>query len=231
MTTTERAAPSERTTVKRRRERAVYERDAVNAIVDEALICHIAFVSEEGHPVVLPTIHARIDDTLYVHGSVASHMLRTLGRGGECCVNLTIIDGLVLARSAFHQSMNYRSVVVYATPRIVDSEEETLAAMRSMNERLVPGRWDDLRPPSAQELAQTTVIALPLDEASAKVREGAPRDLDEDVAESAAWAGVLPYRIVTGEPVADAPTVARGAPVPDYLRLALASATHSGRPL
>lgn len=201
--------------MKRRRERASYECEVIRSILDTALICNVAFVADSGHPVVLPTIHGRIDDTLYVHGSVVSHMLRTIGAGAECCVNATVVDGLVLARSAFHHTMNYRSVVVYGTPRVVTDDDEKVEGMRAMSERITPGRWDDVRAPSSKELAQTMVLALPLDEASAKVRTGPPADDDDDLATATCWAGVLPLHLARGAPVADDPT--GDAPLPAYL--------------
>src|SRR3954470_2971783 len=192
---------SERTTVRRRAQRGVYDPASVHAILDEALICHVAHMVD-GSPVVLPTIHGRIEDRLYVHGSAASRMLRTLANGIECCVTATVVDGLVLARSAFHHSMNYRSVVVFGTATLVEDDDEKVAAMRAMSERLLQGRWDDVRPPSRAELRQTKVLRMPLQEASAKVRTGPPIDDDEDMSADT-WAGVLPVQMVTGEPLAD----------------------------
>jgi nitroimidazol reductase NimA-like FMN-containing flavoprotein (pyridoxamine 5'-phosphate oxidase superfamily) len=214
MATEQRTPPSARTTVKRRAQRGVYDASVVHAILDEALICHVAHVVDDS-PVVLPTIHGRIDESLYLHGSAASRMLRTLAGGAECCATATVIDGLVLARSAFHHSMNYRSVVVFGTAALVDDDEEKVAAMRAMSERLVPGRWDDVRPPAPAELAQTKVLRMPLHEASAKVRTGPPIEDDEDMA-SPTWAGVLPLHVVAAEPVAD-PAGPAGARVPAYL--------------
>ena len=187
----------------------------MHAILDEALICHVAYVAAEGHPVVLPTIHGRIDDRLFLHGSVASAMLRALRPGVECCVAATVIDGLVLARSAFHHSMNYRSVVVFGTATEVDDDDEKIAAMRAMTERLMPGRWADARPPAPRELAQTTVLTMPITEASAKIRTGPPIDDAEDL-ELPVWAGVLPLRVERGVPEPD-PDLPAGRTVPPYL--------------
>lgn len=201
------AGPSPRTTVKRRAERGRYDHETVHAILDEAYICHVGFV-HDGAPVVLPTMHARIGDRLFIHGSAASRMLRTLARGIEACVTVTLLDGLVLARSAFHHSMNYRSVVVFGTANVVGDGDgdEKLAAMRALLERVRPGRWDEARQPNDVELRQTLIIAMPLDEASAKVRTGPPID-DEDDYALGVWAGVVPLRLESGEPIADGPRV------------------------
>ena len=195
------AAPSPRATVKRRAERGRYDRETVDAILDEAYICHVGFV-HEGGPVVLPTMHARVGDTLFIHGSVASRMLRTLAGGAEACVTVTLLDGLVLARSAFHHSMNYRSVVVFGTATVVDDRAEKVAAMRALVERVRPGRWHEARQPNDVELRQTLIMAIPLDESSAKVRTGPPIDDEEDY-RLPVWAGVVPLRIEAGEPVVD----------------------------
>ena len=195
------SGPTPRTTVKRRAERGRYDRATVNAILDEAYICHVGFV-HDGGPVVLPTMHARVDDTLYIHGSVASRMLRTLAAGVEACVTVTLLDGLVLARSAFHHSMNYRSAVVFGRATVVPDRAEKLAAMRALVERVRAGRWDEARQPTEVELKQTTVMAIPLDEVSCKVRTGPPID-DEDDYGLPVWAGVVPLAVVTGEPVED----------------------------
>ena len=181
--------PSARTTVKRRADRGAYDRAVVDAILDEAWISHVGFAAEHG-PVVLPTMHARIGDQLYVHGSVASTMLRNLGKGGAACLTVTLLDGLVLAKSAFHHSMNYRSVVVFGMARVVDGDEK-LAAMKALVERVEVGRWDALRPVNDVELRQTSVLGFSLDEASAKVRTGGPIDDPEDETWPV-WTGVVP---------------------------------------
>ncbi len=214
MATQRSSPPSARVTVKRRAQRAVYDAAAVHAILDAALICHVAHIIDRS-PVVLPTIHGRIDDSLYLHGSVASRMLRTLTSGTECCATATVIDGLVLARSAFHHSMNYRSVVVFGTAVLVEDDDEKVAAMRAMTERIVPGRWDEVRPPSPAELAQTKVLRLALHESSAKVRTGPPIDDEDDLA-SEAWAGVLPLQVVAGNPLPD-DSMPTDVAVPGYL--------------
>jgi nitroimidazol reductase NimA-like FMN-containing flavoprotein (pyridoxamine 5'-phosphate oxidase superfamily) len=207
--------PSERTRVRRLPERGAYDRATVDAIVDEALICHLAWVTYDGYPRVIPTIHVRVGDTLYVHGSTASRTLRGVKQGREVCVEVTLLDGLVLARSAFHHSMNYRSVVVYGHPReVVDPIEKDLA-QRALVDHVAHGRAADARIPNQRELDQTTIVAIPLDEVSAKVRTGPPKDDEEDL-DLPVWAGVLPLRVVSGEPVA-APDLRGGTPVPRYV--------------
>ena len=183
-------APSARTTVRRRAQRGRYERDLVHAILDEALVCHVGFESEHG-PVVLPTMHARVGDTLYLHGAVGNAMLRTLAAGAPVCVTVTLLDGLVLARSAFHHSMNYRSVVVFGTATAVEERSAKLVALEALIERIHPGRWTEARPPTDAELRQTLVVSVPLDEASAKVRSGPPIDDVDDYALDV-WAGEIP---------------------------------------
>lgn len=207
-------APSDRTSVRRLPEKGVYDHDAIAAILDEALFCHVGFETD-GSPFVIPTIHARLGDILYVHGSAGSRMLKTLRRGGEICVTVTILDGLVLARSVFEHSMNYRSVVVLGTPREVTDPDEKLAALEAISDHVAPGRWRDARGPTETELAKTRVIALPLDEASAKVSEGPPEDEEADY-DLDCWAGELPLRIVPGDLVAD-PRLKPGVEAPEDL--------------
>jgi nitroimidazol reductase NimA-like FMN-containing flavoprotein (pyridoxamine 5'-phosphate oxidase superfamily) len=202
---------TERTTVRRRAQRGRYERAEVEAILDAAPICHVGFTAEHG-PVVLPTIHARDEHVLYLHGSPVSAMLASID-GSAVCVTATIVDGLVFARSAFHHSMNYRSVVVFGTGRVVASDDEKLRALRAVVEHVAPGRWQELRPTTGKEIAATKVIALDLDEASAKVRTGPPIDDDEDLP-SQAWGGVVPLAMIAGAPIADEHTP-DGTPVPD----------------
>ena len=206
-------APSERTQVHRLPERGVYDRDVIDAILDEALICHVGYM-DDGHPSVIPTIHARIGDTLYIHGSNASRTLRAARSGAEVCVEVTLVDGLVLARSAFHHSMNYRSVVVYGTARPVTDAEEKFAAQKALVDHVVHGRSDDARMPNERELNQTTILAIGLDEASAKVRTGPPKDEPEDY-ELAVWAGVVPLRMQPGAPDPD-PRLPAGVEPPPY---------------
>lgn len=200
-----------RTTLKRLPLRGSHERAQIEAILDEAYICHVGFVLE-GQPFVIPTIHARVGETLYVHGAAASRMLRTLAQGVPVCVTVTLLDGLVLARSSFHHSMNYRSVVVLGTAREVQDEAERARALEAIVEHVLPGRWAEARPPNARELKQTSVLALPIEEASAKIRTGPPGDEEEDYALDV-WAGVLPLRLVPGEPLRDA-RLAAGTPLP-----------------
>jgi nitroimidazol reductase NimA-like FMN-containing flavoprotein (pyridoxamine 5'-phosphate oxidase superfamily) len=191
---------TDRTKVRRLPKRADYELATIRAILDEALICHVGFVVDTA-PVVIPTIHWRDGDTLYVHGSNASRMLRRLNEGVEACVTVTLLDGLVLARSAFHHSMNYRSVVVFGTAREVNGEEKERSLQRLV-EHIHPGRSAEVRPPNEIELKQTLVLALPLEEASAKLRAGGPVDDEEDYA-LPVWAGVVPLTLTRGEPIAD----------------------------
>jgi nitroimidazol reductase NimA-like FMN-containing flavoprotein (pyridoxamine 5'-phosphate oxidase superfamily) len=207
-------APSSRTTVKRLPLRANYDRAAIKSILDEALICHLGFESA-GHPYVIPTIHARQGDHLLVHGSQASRMLRTVREGVDICVTVTLLDGLVLARSAFHHSMNYRSVVILGRGIEITARDEKLDAMRTLVEHIVPGRWDDARKPNQVELKQTMILRLPINEASAKIRTGGPTDDEEDYS-LPIWAGVLPLNLVPRAPVADSRLPA-GIAAPEYL--------------
>jgi uncharacterized protein len=192
---------TERTTLKRLPARGVYDRDVVYQILDEGFICHVGFAAE-GRPFVIPTGYARVENQLYIHGSQASRMLRTLKTGIDVCVAVTLVDGLVLARSAFHHSMNYRSVLVFGQAKLVDSPDEKLAALRAFSEHVVPGRWEEVRQPNEQELKSTTALSLDLEEVSAKVRTGPPLDEEEDY-ELEVWAGVVPMRLVAGVPIAD----------------------------
>jgi uncharacterized protein len=208
-----------RTTLKRLPQRGAFDRESINQILDEGFICHVGF-AVDGQPFVIPTGYARADDRLFIHGSQASRMLRTLEQGIEVCVTVTLIDGLVLARSAFHHSMNYRSVVVFGRAVVVDEREEKLAALRALSEHMIPDRWDDVREPNERELQLTTVLSLPLDEASAKVRTGPPLD-DEDDYELPVWAGVIPLRLLANAPVPDPRLPAKIEPPPyalDYSR-------------
>ena len=207
-------APTPRTRVRRAPSRASYERAAVEAILDEGLVCHLAFV-HEGRPFCIPTLHARVGDVVYVHGSAASRMVRTLAGGAAACLTVTLVDGIVLARSAFHHSMNYRSAVIVGTLRPVDDPAERAHALEAFTEQLLPGRWSHVRPPSRQELKATSVLGLALEEASAKARAGGPVDDEEDL-ELPAWAGVIPLAVVAGTPRADEHT-APGAPIPQHV--------------
>jgi len=202
--------PTPRTTLRRLPARGRFDRETVYAILDEALICHVGFVAD-GQPFVIPTIHARVEDRLYVHGSAASRMLKTLEGGVPVCLTATLLDGLVLARSAFHHSMNYRSAVVLGRAEAVSEAREKWDALEAIVEHVARGRWAEVREPSAKEMAGTLVLRLPIEEASAKVRTGPPLDDDEDYA-LPVWAGVLPLSLVPGEPVPD-PRLPAGRPV------------------
>jgi nitroimidazol reductase NimA-like FMN-containing flavoprotein (pyridoxamine 5'-phosphate oxidase superfamily) len=196
--------------------RGVYNRAAIDAILDEALVAHLAFTGEDGQPYAIPTLHARVGDEVWVHGSSASRTLRMLGRGARACLTVTLLDGLVFARSIFNHSVNYRSVLVLGEARAVTGADDKRAALAAFAERVAPGRWADARPPTASELKATSILALPLDEASAKVRTGPPVDGEADHALDV-WAGVVPVRLVRGEPVPD-PALRAGVDVPGYLR-------------
>ena len=206
---------TERTTLKRLPKRGVFDRDLVYQILDEGFVCHVSFALD-GQPFVIPTGYARIGDQLYIHGSQVSRMLRTLSSGIEVCVAVTLVDGLVLARSAFHHSMNYRSVVIFGRAALVEAKDAKLAALFAFSEQVIPGRWDDVRQPTEAELKATTVLSLPLSEASAKVRTGPPIDDEEDYA-LPVWAGVLPLKLVAGEPVSD-PRLPESIGPPAYAR-------------
>jgi nitroimidazol reductase NimA-like FMN-containing flavoprotein (pyridoxamine 5'-phosphate oxidase superfamily) len=209
-------AASSRTRVRRLPERGRYDREALEAVLDAGMVAHLGFVAD-GQPFVIPTLHARVDDEVYVHGSAASRTLRTLAGGFPACLTVTLLDGIVLARSVFEHSMNYRSVVVlgHATP--VVEPDEKLAALEAFTEKLLPGRWNEARQPTAKELKATSVLRLPLDEASAKIREGGPEDGDTPDAELEVWAGHVPLVVTALEPVPD-PSLRSEIPVPPGLR-------------
>ncbi|MEE6138682.1 pyridoxamine 5'-phosphate oxidase family protein [Mycobacterium sp. 050128] len=206
--------PTSRTTPTRYRERARYDRDTVHRILDEALTCHLGYLSA-GRPVVLPTTHARLGETLYLHGSTGSRPMRSAGEGLPVCVTATLVDGLVLARSAFHHSLVYRSVMVLGDARLVDDPAEKSRALNGFLDHIAPGRAADCRAPNARELAATAVLALDLVEVSAKVRDGGPVDEPEDYP-LAHWAGVVPLRLTAGAPI-PAHDLDAATPVPDYL--------------
>jgi hypothetical protein len=203
-----------RTTVRRLPQRGVYDRAAVHEILDAGMICHVGFVID-GQPFVIPTIYVRIGERVCVHGSRASRMLRALASGMEACITVTLVDGLVLARSAFHHSMNYRSVVVFGTGAAVEEPLEKLEVLRALSEHVLPGRWREVRQPNDSELMQTAVIAVPMREASAKIRTGPPKDDEEDYA-LPVWAGLLPLRQVASDPIPD-PRLPEDIKVPDYV--------------
>jgi nitroimidazol reductase NimA-like FMN-containing flavoprotein (pyridoxamine 5'-phosphate oxidase superfamily) len=206
---------SERVRLRRKRERGSYDRTVIDAILDEALIAHLGIVEDDGQPIVTPTLHARLGDVVYCHGSVASRTLRALGGGARACLTVSLLDGLVLARSAMHHSANYRSAMLLGCARSVEDEAEKLLAAQAIVEHVVPGRWREVRPPTENELRATAILAIPIDEASAKVRGGPPLDDEDDYALSV-WAGVLPLRCRPGAPVPD-PRLPAGIAPPPYL--------------
>jgi nitroimidazol reductase NimA-like FMN-containing flavoprotein (pyridoxamine 5'-phosphate oxidase superfamily) len=214
--------PTARTTVRRLKKRAVYDKVAVHAILDEGFICHVGF-AVDGQPFVIPTLYARHEGELYFHGAMASRTLRTLSAGVDVCVTVTLVDGLVLARSAFHHSINYRSVVVLGKARLVEDPEERMRALHLITDHAVPGRWAEVRGPNELELKQTSVLALALEEVSAKVRSGPPVDDDEDYA-LPIWAGVVPMETHVRTPVDDG-RVLPGTQEPDLARF-----KHFGKP-
>ena len=195
------AAPSERVRVRRVHEKAAYDRDAIAAILDEALVAHLGF-AHEGQPFVIPTLHARLGDHVYVHGSSASRTLRALGGALPVCLTVTLLDGLVFARPVFEMSANYRSVVVLGHARAITDPDEKLAALEAFSDQVLPGRWAEARKPTRQELKATAILALPLDEVSAKARTGPPLD-DEPDYDLDVWAGVIPITTERHPPVPD----------------------------
>jgi nitroimidazol reductase NimA-like FMN-containing flavoprotein (pyridoxamine 5'-phosphate oxidase superfamily) len=204
---------TQRSTLKRLPKRGVYDRELVYGILDEGFVCHVGFVME-GQPFVIPTGYARVDDQVFIHGSQVSRMLRALSSGVDVCVAVTLVDGLVLARSAFHHSINYRSVVMFGRATLVEQREAKLAALFAFSEQVIPGRWNEVREPTEAELKATTVLSLPLVEVSAKVRTGPPIDDEEDYA-LGVWAGVLPFKIAAGAPIND-PRLPEGIEPPSY---------------
>ena len=208
--------PTARTRVVREPDRAVYDREAVYRILDEGFLCHVGFVVD-GQPFVIPTSYGRHDATLYIHGSAASRMLRQVTKDGvPVCITVTLLDGLVLARSVFNHSMNYRSVVILGKATLVDDPQEKLAALRTLSEHILPGRWEDARQPNERELKATSVLRVPIEEFSAKVRVGPPIDDEEDYS-FPTWAGVVPLEMNVGAPIDDARLLA-GKDVPAYAR-------------
>lgn len=205
--------PTDRTRVVREANRGVYDRDSIYTILDEGLVCHVGFVID-GQPYVIPTLYARVGDAIYFHGSAASRMLRTLSDGVAVCVTVTHADGLVLARSVFNHSMNYRSVVALGRAALVDDPAEKREALHAFTEKILPGRWNDARQPNEQELKATSILRLPLVEVSAKTRTGPPLDDPDDYAVSV-WAGVIPLRLVADAPVRD-PKCDPSLEVPPY---------------
>jgi nitroimidazol reductase NimA-like FMN-containing flavoprotein (pyridoxamine 5'-phosphate oxidase superfamily) len=218
--------PTKRTRLKRLSKRASYERKIIYQILDEAFICHVGFISD-GQPVVIPTAYGRAEDVLYIHGSVASRMLRALADGIWVCVTVTLVDGLVLARSAFHHSMNYRSVVVFGKAYVARGAMEKAKALRLFSEHVLPGRWAEVRQPNDGELKKTLVLRMPLMEASAKIRSGPPIDEETDY-NLRVWAGELPLSLVAGEPIAD-PRLAPGIEAPAYIQTVSVQSVVVGR--
>jgi nitroimidazol reductase NimA-like FMN-containing flavoprotein (pyridoxamine 5'-phosphate oxidase superfamily) len=192
---------TERTTLKRAPRRGSFDRETIYRILDEAFVCHVGFTIDR-RPVVIPTAYARVGDDLLIHGSTVSRMLITLAMEVDVCVTVTLIDGLVLARSAFDHSLNYRSVMIFGKAKVLIDRQEKVAALRAFTEQIIPRRWDEVRPPNVQELKATTVLVLPLQEVSAKIRTGAPIDNEQDY-ELDIWAGVIPLKLSVGEPIAD----------------------------
>ena len=211
--------------VRRLPERGAYDKETIYAILDAAIFCHVGIVQAE-QPVVIPTLHARIDDRLLLHGATTSRLLKYAQTGQPLCVTVTLLDGLVLARSVFHHSVNYRSAVLFGQGHLVAEKEAKLAALAAFTERLLPGRWQDARQPSANELKATAVVAMPISSASAKVRTGPPGDDEADMT-LPVWSGVVPLQMQVGEPIAD-PTLMPGIEMPEYLRAYVAARSDKG---
>lgn len=208
---------TERTKLQRLPKRGSYDRELIYQILDEAFICHVGF-TVDNQPFVIPTAYARVGDKLLIHGSHVSRMMRAvMAQKVDVCVTVTLVDGLVLARSAFHHSMNYRSVAIFGKASVMKGEEEKLAALQAFTEHILPGRWNDVRPPTKNELNVTTVLSLPLEEASAKIRAGGPVDDAEDY-EMNVWAGVVPLKLVAGDAIKDS-RLHDGVIIPDYIKL------------
>jgi nitroimidazol reductase NimA-like FMN-containing flavoprotein (pyridoxamine 5'-phosphate oxidase superfamily) len=207
--------PTPRTRVVREADRAVYDREAAYRILDEGFLCHVGFVAD-GQPFVIPTSYGRKDDSLYVHGSAASRMLRNLKDGVAVCITVTLLDGLVFARSIFNHSMNYRSVVILGTATLVDDPQEKIEALHALSEHILPGRWADSRQPNERELKATSILRVPIEEFSAKVRTGPPVDDEPDYA-FPTWAGVVPLEMTPGAPIDD-PRLDPAYEVPPYAK-------------
>ena len=207
--------PTPRTRVVREPHRGVYDREEVYKILDEAFLCHVGF-SLDGQPYVIPTSYGRKDANLYIHGSAASRMLKQMKAGVDVCITVTLLDGLVLARSVFNHSMNYRSVVILGKATLVDEPEEKLAALHTLSEHILPGRWHDSRQPNERELKQTSVLRVPIEEFSGKVRTGPPMDDEEDIS-FPTWAGVIPLEMKASAPIDD-PRLDPTLEIPIYAR-------------
>ncbi len=206
---------TERTQLTRLAKRGSHDAAVINPILDEGLVCHVSYTLN-GQPFIIPTAYCRINDVIYIHGSVGSHFFRELAKGVDVCVAVTLLDGLVLARSAFHHSMNYRAVIAFGKSQLVTDETERWTVLERITEHLVPGRWNDTRQPNASEMKKTMVIAIPIDEASAKTRAGNVNDEPED-ADLPYWAGVVPLSLQTGAPIQD-PSQQPELAVPGYVR-------------
>ncbi len=204
-----------RNKVKRLPERGRYDAATIYPIVDAAMICHVGFAIEN-QPYIIPTLHARRGDTILLHGAKGSRLLRYIQSGGQVCITITLIDGIVLARSIFHHSINYRSAVLFGKGMVIEGDEARLQALEAFTERLIPGRWRDARAPSAIELKQTTIVAVPIESASAKLRTGPPGDEPDDL-DLPVWAGILPLQQIAGTPIADS-QLKPGIELPDYIR-------------
>jgi len=218
--------PTPRTQVRRLPDRGRYDSETIYRILDEGFLCHVGFVVDE-QPFVIPTGYARVGDAIYLHGSAASRMLRTLAGGVQVCVTVTLMDGLVLARSAFHHSMNYRSVVILGTAHAVEEPAEKVRALAAFTNHVVPGRWDAVRPVRDSEVKATSVLKLSLQEVSAKIRTGPPKDEPENY-QLPIWAGVLPLTLKAGEPIEDA-NLLEGAKVPEILKNYSRAAVANGK--
>ncbi|HKT47163.1 MAG TPA: pyridoxamine 5'-phosphate oxidase family protein [Candidatus Acidoferrales bacterium] len=215
----ENLSPTERTRVVREPHRGAYDRETIDKILDEGMVCHAGFIVN-GQPYVIPTLFARVGDAIYFHGSAASRMLRQLGAGVPVCLTVTLTDGIVLARSIFNHSINYRSVVLLGTATLIGEPAEKLEALRAFSEKLLPGRWNDARQPNEKELKATSILRVPIAEASAKLRIGPPQDDDEDYA-LPIWAGVIPLQVTQGAPIRDErcdPAIPTPNYVTNYLR-------------
>ena len=204
-----------RNTLKRIADRGYYDKESIYAVLDAGLVAHVG-IAPEGKPVVIPVLYARMREEVVFHGAKVSRLLKYVQEGGEVCVTVALLDGLVLARSLFEHSMNYRSVVVFGKGRLIEDREEKIAALRFISEHMLPGRWDDARQPTEKELNATTIVAVTIKEATAKIRTGGPEDNEEDYA-LPVWAGELPFQTIAGEPVPD-PRLGQEIPVPDYIR-------------
>ena len=216
--------PTQRTQLRRLPKRGSHETEVIHAILDAGFLSHVGF-TVDGQPFVIPTLYGREEDRLYLHGSAASRMLGELRTGVPACVTVTLVDGLVLARSAFHHSMNYRSVVAFGTARKIEEPDQKTRALRIISEHLIRGRWDDVRRPSEKELKATAVLEFSIEEASAKIRQGPPIDDEEDYS-LPMWAGILPLQLEAKTPISD-PRLAENTEIPDYLRLTRYTATAS----